>query len=424
TRRKAQVLALRPDLEIRAIRGNVETRIAKVESGSFQATLMAAAGIQRLGLEDRITEMMPLTDVLPAPGQGALAVQCRADDGAVRELLALIDDPLARAATEAERRFLGLLGCGCSAPVAAYAEPVPGEGPPMLRMRARVSAPDGTGVIDVEGTGSSPDALAQELADRALARGARRLLAAAGHGQAHSDGEPAGPVRLSGMRVLVTRAREQAGPVVELLQRRGAVPIVVPLIRIEPIPFTLPDLGPFAWVIFTSANAVDAFFAPGIPPRLPRVAAVGPVTVQALEKHGVAPSFVPSSHDGATLANEVGSNGAVSGLRILYPCAEAAREQTAELLRERGAVVEALPLYRTIPSNPLPGEAEALRPGVDAILFMSGSAVHAFARYRRDNPWVAEVTSEAIVACLGAAAADAAREEALTVNVEAAVHTA
>ena len=124
-RRAAQLRALRPDLEVRSVRGNVDTRIRKVREGELDAVLLAAAGIHRLGLEDAVTEWLPPEVMLPAPGQGALAVQCREGDEALLALLAAIDDPAARAATAAERGFLRALGAGCTAPVAAYAELAP-----------------------------------------------------------------------------------------------------------------------------------------------------------------------------------------------------------------------------------------------------------------------------------------------------------
>ena len=116
-RRSAQVRAARPDLDIQPIRGNVETRVRKVEQGEYEAAILAAAGLQRLGLVHAVTEWLSLDVMMPAPGQGALAVQCRATPSAALELLAAIDDPHARAATTAERAFLQGLGGGCGSPV-------------------------------------------------------------------------------------------------------------------------------------------------------------------------------------------------------------------------------------------------------------------------------------------------------------------
>lgn len=134
-RREAQLLALRPDLQLRPIRGNVDTRVAKVESGEFDAAVLALAGLRRLGLEHRISQVFSLDEILPAPAQGALAVECRAANSHVRTLLASIHDPAVAACVLAERSFLAALEAGCSFPAAAYAEVTGSE----LSVRAFVS---------------------------------------------------------------------------------------------------------------------------------------------------------------------------------------------------------------------------------------------------------------------------------------------
>ena len=121
-RREAQLRELRPDLDIRPIRGNVETRIRKVREGEYDAAVVALAGLRRLGLEAEAAEIFGFEELLPAPGQGALAVECRADDARARGLLARIDDPAVRLAVTAERSFLAAIEGGCRFPAAAYAE--------------------------------------------------------------------------------------------------------------------------------------------------------------------------------------------------------------------------------------------------------------------------------------------------------------
>lgn len=120
-RREAQVREVRPDLEVRAIRGNVETRVAKVDAGEFDAAVLALAGLRRLGIEGRAGHVFGFEEMLPAPAQGALAVECRAADAATRRLLDAIDDPTIRAAVRAERAFLATIDGGCSFPAAAHA---------------------------------------------------------------------------------------------------------------------------------------------------------------------------------------------------------------------------------------------------------------------------------------------------------------
>jgi len=172
-RRSAQLAALRPDLEVRSIRGNVDTRIRKVTDGEYDAAVLAAAGILRLGLEHVVTEWLSAETMLPAPGQGALAVQCREGDEPVLVLLAALDDASARAETTAERAFLRALGGGCAAPVAAFAVTTT---TPRVRLQGLVASVDGGQVVRVTGEGEPQD-VGERLAKEALVLGADRILA-------------------------------------------------------------------------------------------------------------------------------------------------------------------------------------------------------------------------------------------------------
>ena len=171
-RRRSQILALRPDLLVRSIRGNVETRIRKVREGQYEAAVLAAAGVLRLGLAEHIAEWFPLDEMLPAPGQGALAIQCRAGDKQVLDLLRpLISKPI-QAAVTAERAFLSQLGGGCLLPVGAYAETQKGD----IKLLGMVASVDGRTVVRVAGRGLKPRELGEKLGTEALARGAREIL--------------------------------------------------------------------------------------------------------------------------------------------------------------------------------------------------------------------------------------------------------
>lgn len=172
-RRRAQLLAVRPDLDIRSIRGNVDTRIKKVLNFEYDATVLAVAGLSRLGLESHVAEILPLAVMLPAPGQGALAVQCRADDDRTRQLLAALDNTSVRACVTAERAFLSALGGGCATPVAAYAQPGSDHA---LHLDGLVAATDGRRVIRLAAQGDEPHVLGRELAARAIEQGAREIL--------------------------------------------------------------------------------------------------------------------------------------------------------------------------------------------------------------------------------------------------------
>jgi hydroxymethylbilane synthase len=167
------------------IRGNVDTRMARVTGrdggpGDLDAVVLARAGLARLGRLDAVTEVLDPIQVLPAPAQGALAVECRSDDTRLRELLADLEDPAARACVAAERAVLAALEAGCSAPVAAHAELAEDEdGAAELYLRASVTAIDGSDAVRGSLTGPAPAAedLGRQLAAELLDRGAAALLA-------------------------------------------------------------------------------------------------------------------------------------------------------------------------------------------------------------------------------------------------------
>ncbi len=170
-RRSAQILSLRPDLSIQSLRGNVDTRLRKALDGQYDAIILAGAGLTRLGLENHVTEWLSLDVMLPAPGQGALAVQCRADDPSTLDLLAALEDASARKAVTAERVFLSGLGGGCSVPVAAHATVES-----LIRLTGLVISEDGRKIVKVTGQGNDAMALGNSLARQAIAQGADEIL--------------------------------------------------------------------------------------------------------------------------------------------------------------------------------------------------------------------------------------------------------
>jgi hydroxymethylbilane synthase len=171
-RRAAQLLAYRPDLSVKSIRGNVDTRLRKVNTDEYDAIILAAAGVKRLGLQEQISQYLPYEILLPAPGQGALAVQCRAGDGDTLKLLRALEHTPTRLAVTAERAFLEALGGGCSLPVGALAT-VREAG---IELQGVIASPDGTRIQRLRATHSDPIELGYELARRAIAEGAGALL--------------------------------------------------------------------------------------------------------------------------------------------------------------------------------------------------------------------------------------------------------
>lgn len=181
-RRAAQLLAIRPDLRVEPLRGNVDSRLARVTSGELAGVVLAMAGLARLGRTDAVTELLAPPTFLPAPAQGALAIECRAEDLTTQwfsAALAAADHPETRAAALAERSLLAALEAGCTAPVGAHAV-VSGNA---LRLTGAVFAVDGSRQVRGDHSGpadlESAERLGRELADRLLADGAGALLGAA-----------------------------------------------------------------------------------------------------------------------------------------------------------------------------------------------------------------------------------------------------
>jgi hydroxymethylbilane synthase len=174
-RRAAQLRAWRPDLAVLPLRGNVTTRIERLSRGDFDAVVLACAGLDRLDLADRIDERIDPERMLPAVGQGVLALEARAGSALADELAARLSHPATARALAAERAFLLRLAGDCNVPLAALAEPGAGGA---LRLRGLVASPDGSRVLRAEGEGREPEALGREVAEKLLAQGAAALLEA------------------------------------------------------------------------------------------------------------------------------------------------------------------------------------------------------------------------------------------------------
>lgn len=423
TRRQAQVLAIRPDVIIKSIRGNVPTRIRKVDDGEYDAVVLAAAGLERLGLTDRISELLPLETMLPAPGQGALAVQCRTDDTATQSLLEAIDDKQVRDEVLAERTFLEKLGGGCSLPIAAAAT-CSQEG--SMTLRGLVTSPDGRTQISVDGSDVDPRALGIRLAERAMAKGASEILA-----QSEIPSRSGRP--LSGKRIVVTRATDQADSLCEKLEALGATPVRIPMIKIVPLddPSALDAaigrLPSYDWVVFTSANGVNMFWqrftamkASIDDFRHTRVAAVGPATAERLRHNGIDVQFTPAKFVSDELLPGLGD---VSGANILLARAAIARKDIVNELESKGAHIDDVATHRTLAPDMGATHLETIRSGVDAITFASSSAVHNFAAGLAAQNETPTLPGKTVIVCIGPVTAATARECGFDSPIEARQHT-
>ena len=173
-RRTSQLLFQRRDLKIMEIRGNVDTRLRKLDEGRYDAVVLAACGLIRLGLEDRLTQYLSFEQMLPEPGQGALGIEAREDDEEIRGMLQFLDDSVTRCCVDAERAFLGALGGGCRVPIAAYAQATDRT----LTLEGAVCAPDGSAQVRgrLEGSMDESVLLGQRLAEQLRSQGAMQLL--------------------------------------------------------------------------------------------------------------------------------------------------------------------------------------------------------------------------------------------------------
>ena len=176
-RRASQLHALNRGLVIETLRGNIDTRLRKLDEGQYDAIVLAAAGLRRLGWQDRIRELIPVEIMCPSVGQGALAIQTREDGGAAWELIRKLDHAPARIAVEAERALLATLGGGCQVPVGAHATLDGGTGSRrLINLRAIVASPDGSRIIGGDLTGTDPAQIGAQLGRTLLDRGAREIL--------------------------------------------------------------------------------------------------------------------------------------------------------------------------------------------------------------------------------------------------------
>ena len=365
-RRSAFLRAIRPDLGVRPLHGNVDTRLRRLDDGDADVLVLAAAGLRRLGREDRISARLDPARVPPAPGQGALAVQAR-DDVALLSVLAELDHPPTRSAVEAERALLAAAGGGCRAPLGALAT-VRGD---HFELDAGFATADGS--IAVFAHADDDAQRTSELVDRVLAglaeEATRRAL------------EAPRP------RVISTRPADRWAAGALALVDRGFAPLNVP--AIETAIVSDAGLGEaaaaierFDWIVVTSATGVRALAgaaraAGGSLETLPgglRWAAVGEATARALEREGIREVDLPSRQAADALAETLP---VVTGARVLLALGDMAGDRLERRLAARGARVTQVTAYRTIeaPPSSLPALVAALAERPAAWIASSPSSV-------------------------------------------------
>lgn len=386
-RRQTQILHHRPDLVVVPIRGNVDTRLKKLDRGEVDGLIMAVAGLKRIGHQDRISEYLSLDVCLNAVAQGALGLETR-DGDPVNQMVAFLHHHPSAMEVVAERAFLRRLGGGCQIPVGARGY-VEGD---RIKLMGVVGDASGKRLVrgEVEGKAEDAESLGEELAERLLSQGADELL---NGGEVDSKGKAKGnPKPLLGRCIMITRPRIQSGSFVRGLEELGSEVIECPTIEIIPpdsyVPLdrTIQDLEEYDWIVFTSVNGVKEFLnrlqylgkdsaaLEGI-----RLAAIGPETAREMASHGIQVEFVPAEYRAEGILH--GLNPAeVEGKRFLLPRAATARDILPRTLKEWGAEVDVVQAYRTVPAK---GSAAILsgvlsENKVDMVTFTSSSTVRYF----------------------------------------------
>jgi hydroxymethylbilane synthase len=369
-RRAAFLLALRPDLQLHPLHGNVDTRLAKLDRGDSDALVLAVAGLTRLGRADRIDDILPADLVAWAPGQGSLALQTRAHDAEAIAAVGRLDDEATRVAVEAERALLNGTGGGCRSPIGVVGRIADG--------RLHIAA--GAGRTWVAGLAAS---------------GSKRPIRAATVGWVHGSAAPADRRVLADRlaarvvalrerpRVLVGRPEGRADALVAELAEAGIEAVHVPAIEIAPAPAggdldrTLAGAEPGTLVALTSGSGAAAVLAAlartGADWRTLRWAAVGEATAEVVRGHGIGDVFVPSNAIATALSAEIPLE---PGDHVLLPHADIADRGLAASLRERGARVTEVVAYETreAPEASRALLAAALDDGpIDALVLASGS---------------------------------------------------
>ena len=360
-RRGGFIRALRPDLEVISLHGNVDTRLQRLDSGQADALVLAAAGLDRLGIGSRAVERLDPDAMPPAPGQGALAVQVRRGDADMTAVVAPLDDADVRRAVVAERALLKAMGGGCRAPVGALA------------------TSNHTHITLLAGA-VSPDGRRRKIVTRSMAQDGRAL--AKGACEAADDLNLSVPLN---SRALLDTRPELDPELVLAVNRMGFEHVHVPAIEIgegggDELDRARASLASYDWVVLTSRRGVEALLRDGAPRAGSHVrwAAVGTGTASALRKHGVEAACVPPSANAEAIPAAMAGVASVQGARVLLARADAAGPSLPAQLRRMGATVDDVVAYRTAQA-PQASKGSMLEiladPRLEAVVFASGSAV-------------------------------------------------
>lgn len=373
-RRAAQVHSIRPDAVIRSLRGNIDTRLARGRTDEYDAIILAAAGLHRMGWDAEITRLLPPDEFCPAPGQGALAIETRSAPDPAFELVTALDDPDIRLAVTVERAFLRGVSGGCSTPLGAHAEVELLHGQRHVRFWGMLASDDERRMRRIyrEFDAATAESEAFVIAQALLAKVQPRW-----HGEDRWD-------PLAERRIVLTGTSSSTTMLADVLTRHGALVHRIPLITTRPVDDAMSLLGAVCtdadWLTLTSPNAVPAVIdvLPQLAP-IPQIGVVGEQTASALLRYHLTPTVIAKGPGAAQLADDLIRRG-VKGAKIVCVQSNRARPLLTDRLREAGANVVPIVGYETTPVSSMPDHQRSfLASGaVDAITFASPSAVTAF----------------------------------------------
>lgn len=478
-RRRAQLLHQRPDLHVLELRGNVDTRLRKLDEGQYDAIILASAGLIRLGFADRISARIDPAEMLTAVSQGALGIESRVNDDRTNLLLESLNDWPTRFAAEAERAVLRELGGGCAVPIAALGVV---NADNQLRLEGLVADVDGRELIrlHVEGSAHQAEEIGAQLAEALVRAGARELLQ---YGERQrpepvsnsaTQVQQASPAQsaetkivsaamsakrevqvadaprtapnveqpLAGRKVIVTRSPKQSGEMVRFLEKLGAEVIACPTIEIKPpasweqMDSALAKLSWFDWLAFTSSNGVEFFLR-----RLDetehgraelmahKVCAVGRKTAERLKAENIPVAVMPERFTAESLVEDFikrfGVGQRLRGSKMLLPASNITLDVIRPAMEKIGVHVEIVEAYQTVlPTSSSKDVMKLIRETqADYILFTSPSTVSNLAAIL-ETDHLSPHLGHCRVACIGPVTAEAAELHGLEVHIQPKEHTA
>lgn len=368
TRRKSQLLNIRDDLIVQSVRGNVNTRLEKLDNGDYDALILAVAGLKRIEEEKRITQIFDASAVIPSPGQGALAIVSRGNNSVLNKLLSQLNHEPSVTAVTIERAFSKAMGGGCKMPVGAYAICEENK----ITLHGMIGSLDGKRIAKetLSGNREQTDVLAKKLANHFLKN----------ETWYQRDVLPT--------YIIVTRPSAKDDTFINQLKKHAIPFVLAPSITItdnasDPeVTKVLNNVESFDWVVFTSSNGVR-YFAEAIKRINKKIvqkttfAAVGSETAKEAEKENLPISFVPSRFTTEDLARELPD---VRGKQILLPRSSIANPELQKHLKNRGAIVVNIPMYKTTYATEEQTKIEELVQNnqIRCITFTSPSTVKGF----------------------------------------------